>query len=693
MSVAQHASFLPDMHVLLVILLLHLIVLVIPVYDSYRDDDQGLHLRLAQSCSLDSGKACYPQRHGPSKEGLQVAEHSRCGSYGSSDGTPVGDVDYHRPHGHHGPAGSFHSSGSNSYYARKQGPPHRGPGPYDRPAQYRYEPTGAYSRGPVSPPSMPLAGGPPGAGPMGPPVHSGSVRGSFGPGLGYGHPRQHTYGPPGSYGMPPQHSYGAPGAYAAPPDAAAVPRPPPREPVGVPGPMGSYEGAPSYGPPTGMYGAPPPPPPPPRQLPPQQAPVERAPAAYMSDRTVTRPESVQPAVVHMEANVPPLAAPPLPRPVATAQPDRPAAAAMQPAASTAAPAVAGKTTPFAAPEPEPAAEAPAAPKNEFAERLAQRAMASAARAKSSLLAGGGSGALSSADSLGRHDSLASSVGKPPVRGMSIDIPATAASGPDSGGSSPTDPSGVFVKPSHPFGRPKLALKPRSVPMDAAVSASGNYSSTSSDSGDAPAEHGSGSTAGSVASSVGGGRPRLNLLPRGSSLPDSSAGASATAGARKPSVFGDAKPREEVLKQRGLDPALVDAAVEIGRAHADAPAARQGSMGDRVSRRSEEDEWHQVSAHGRKGSAAHRDVRTLPEDAFDPFFGNNGSAKITSHSEYVSVPPARASSRDYMREGYGGSRHHGSPGNRASGYAVDAEEDDGAGVFRRALPTRQVPLAL
>jgi hypothetical protein len=312
-------------------------------------------------------------------------------------------------------------------------------------------------------------------------------------------------------------------------------------------------------------------------------------------------------------------------------------------------------------------------------------MASAAKAKSSLLAGGSS-AMGSADSLSRHGSLAGSVGKSPARIMSVDVPAvTAASGTDSGGSSPSDPSGVFVKPSHPFGRPKLVLKPRSVALDAA--ASGNYSSTSSDSGDAPADYSAGSTAGSVASSVSAGRPRLNLLPRGSSVPDS-ATAGSSAGARKPSVFGEAKPREEVLKQRGLDPALVDATVEVGRRQAEVPAARQGSAGDRGSL---EDDWHTVSGHGRKGAAVYREV---PEDdGFNPFFDSSAKPKAASRSEYGAVPPASAFSRDIMREGYGGSRRVGVFGSPGVGYGVDADGDDEGSVFRRALPMRQVPLAL
>jgi hypothetical protein len=148
-------------------------------------------------------------------------------------------------------------------------------------------------------------------------------------------------------------------------------------------------------------------------------------------------------------------------------------------------------------------------------------------------------------------------------------------------------------------------------------------------------------------------------------------------------------REEVLKERGLDPALVDAAADLGltRRQVDGSTARMGSAGDRgnnglASRGSagaDDDEWHTVSGHGRKGSSAQRGDSVLVDGGFDPFFGS-GSVKPASRSEYVSAP--------FNRDGYDGRRSgvYGSP----SKYGGD---DDEGGVFRRALPTRQVPLAL
>lgn len=88
------------------------------------------------------------------------------------------------------------------------------------------------------------------------------------------------------------------------------------------------------------------------------------------------------------------------------------------------PGAAHANPPVAAVEPPGAPAAPAGPKNEFAEKLAARAIANAAKAKSSLLAGSsstGSGSLSSA------------------------LPAAC-------GSAAAATTGVFVAPEHPFGR-------------------------------------------------------------------------------------------------------------------------------------------------------------------------------------------------------------------------------------------------
>lgn len=585
---------------------------------NYRDvDDQGLQgLRLAH-LSLDSGKAHYQQRnsghhHNTNKAGPYAEREHR--SYGSRDA--VGDVDYHRPY----PSAAYgSSSNSNGYYSTgRQGPapPHGSSGSYDRPAAA--VPTTTNNNSSYEPPAGPHASQNRGGGfaadgllperpgaYVGPPVQgSGYGGGGYGAGAGHSYAPppinnpHHAYGPPSSYGAVPQ-----PPPFAGPPEAAAPPG-------GYGGPAG---GVYSMAPP--VYGMHPPPPPPPRQpAAPQLAGVGGA-HAYVP---------VNIAMPGVSAG-PPAAVLPLPQPPVQ-QPGN-MRATVQSAINvpnTAAIGAGGVATPFAA-VPEPVAdrtaaaaaeapEVPTAPKNEFAERLAQRAMASAARAKSSLLAGAGSGSLSSTGSLSRGDSLGgaaaapaapsgASAGRPPVAVRGVAVPAGAPAT-DSCGSSPTEQGGgVFVKPSHPFGRPKLALKPRSALLELAP-ASGSYSSTSSsDSGEAPAPE-----SGSAASSVSGGRPRLNLLPRGAS--NSASGSATTAASRKPSVFGEAKPREEVLKNRGLDPSLVDAAA----------ASRQVSLS---SRGSGDEEWHTV--HRGRAVAAHREERVVrDDDVFNPFFGGSSN---------------------------------------------------------------------
>lgn len=73
---------------------------------------------------------------------------------------------------------------------------------------------------------------------------------------------------------------------------------------------------------------------------------------------------------------------------------------------------------------------------------------------------------------------------------------------------------------------------------------------------------------------------------------------------------------------------------------------------------------------------------MDDGGFDPFFGSgSGGVKPATHSQFVPAP-----SSSFGREGYGGA------GRRYGLGGEDGDDDDG-GVFRRALPTRQVPLAL
>jgi hypothetical protein len=202
---------------------------------------------------------------------------------------------------------------------------------------------------------------------------------------------------------------------------------------------------------------------------------------------------------------------------------------------------------------------------------------------------------------------------------------------------------------------------------AAAPASGVPSSTSSDSGDALADYGSGSAASSVSGGGAGGRPRLHLLPRsaGSAAPGSLPAAGG--GARASSVFGAAKPREEVLKQRGLDPAVVEAATELRRLQAVAAgsysiASDAGERGTRPrgSNGDGGDGWHTVVAgHGRRGAAARRLAEEeqllvgAADDGFNPFFAPSGGPQRAPGGGFgVAVPPPTAFERDIMRAGRG-----------------------------------------
>jgi hypothetical protein len=380
-------------------------------------------------------------------------------------------------------------------------------------------------------------------------------------------------------------------------------------------------------------------------------------------------------------------------------------------------------TPFAA------APAPG-PKNEFAERLAQKALANATRGKSSLLASGSASSLGSA-----------------LSGSEAMLPGAEESAPG---------EGAFVKPSHPFGRPRLVLKPRSVPAPAADSSrattpshhGGVSSSASSDSGTDAGEQGS-----IASSSVGSARPRLNLQPRSlpltnehatangnnssdssgrhrlNLLPRGSSGAPAEddGAARKASVFGAAKPKDLP------DPVLMDgAAARSGSSSlSEAAVARLGSTasastgrwggGSNISGSERDDDWHTV--HGRKGGAKGTTGSALIDD-LDPFFGHTSAASsklVGGSSGHVSVPGPRAFERDIMRgsyrpynysnghskygSSYDGDGYSGSYGKRGSpgaggwggrggwGGEDDAEAEADGGVFRRALPTRQAPFAL
>lgn len=233
------------------------------------------------------------------------------------------------------------------------------------------------------------------------------------------------------------------------------------------------------------------------------------------------------------------------------------------------------------------------------------------------------------------------------------------------------------------GRPRLQLQPRTLPLPQDVSSDAS------------------------------GRPRLNLLPRSSSGVERVGSTASEDGKYKPSVFGTAKPREEVLKGRGVDPVNLDlprnnsttsgttrlseaAVAKLGGSY-----NSNGRYGSSYSSVSGADEEWQVAGHGRRGSSKlGQDTSTSAALLLggDPFFG--------SSSRSYNVPAPRAFDRDIMRDGRGyntrGSRSFGDEGYGSFGSptrggwggtgARAADASEGV-VFTRALPTRQVSLAL
>lgn len=154
--------------------------------------------------------------------------------------------------------------------------------------------------------------------------------------------------------------------------------------------------------------------------------------------------------------------------------------------------------PKSAEEPKPEPQVPSV-KNEWADKLAQQAAAKLANRgsiKSSLLAG------------------------PPA----ADSNGPPAPEPHSNGN--VNGAGTFVKPAHPFDRPRLNLQPRSQPLPSAPPAADRAGS-----GQLSERTDSGSLAGeerprlklqprslpmpsdAARSQENGGRPKLNLLPR------------------------------------------------------------------------------------------------------------------------------------------------------------------------------------
>lgn len=83
-------------------------------------------------------------------------------------------------------------------------------------------------------------------------------------------------------------------------------------------------------------------------------------------------------------------------------------------------------------------------------------------------------------------------------------------------------------------RPRLKLQPRTLPVEGGAAL--------------PASHGD-----------EGGRPRLNLQPRTKPADTDTSDADKSAANKKASIFGNARSREEVLKERGIDATVIDGA--------------------------------------------------------------------------------------------------------------------------------------
>lgn len=239
------------------------------------------------------------------------------------------------------------------------------------------------------------------------------------------------------------------------------------------------------------------------------------------------------------------------------------------------------------------------------------------------------------------------------------------------------------------------------------------------------------------------RPRLQLQPRtasrgadgvqgqgqggadtGSPLaaapaPPAAAGAPAAAASAQPprppgpgpSIFGAARPREEVLKGRGADGAANlpprGAAASAGQGRGVSGPASAASGG------SEEEQWHTVGKDGRArggtGNAAGDAGNALLHEVDDPFFGR--SASSATHGVALvgrAGPPAgrafggggsygnfgnkqpyggAGGGGSYGRDGGGYMQSYGRGRGAGGGWTPQQEEDDGGDLFKRALPTR------
>ncbi|GLI61295.1 hypothetical protein VaNZ11_003649, partial [Volvox africanus] len=229
-----------------------------------------------------------------------------------------------------------------------------------------------------------------------------------------------------------------------------------------------------------------------------------------------------------------------------------------------------------------------------------------------------------------------------------------------------------------------------------------------------------------ATSFGSGRPRLNLQPRTKPLPaqtgtspaaggDTTAatvavaapgsGTVATASNTRSSIFGAARPREEVLRERGVtDPErLTVSNVAYANGCGISAASNGGRMGgfagSVTSGGSDEDQWQTVGKGGRsKPPPSSADVgNALLDAASDPFFTGRTT---TGHGVAIvgrSIPSGRVYNSGIAQYGGGsyGKASYGSHGAGGDTYmnaygasrGYSHANDDDEPFFKRSLPTR------
>lgn len=147
------------------------------------------------------------------------------------------------------------------------------------------------------------------------------------------------------------------------------------------------------------------------------------------------------------------------------------------------------------------------------------------------------------------------------------------------------------------------------------------------------------------------------------------------GGRKASIFGEARPRDVVLRERGADGsgASPSQASSLGRYVSSTSGPTSKATSAHSGGLSGDDEWHTVGGERRRGR---RGGDERPDDG-DLLLGRGRP------------PLPRGYGEGYYQGGGGGGRRgsgvYGSPS--AGGYSDDELGADDSGLFRRALPTR------